>query len=298
MDFSKLGTAAAASEDMTQNKTFEREVPKEGVALLRFLSYIELGRHESNNPTHKPALKAILTFELNHPRHMIEIDGKKVPQTIQVRLNKGMTAKSGFKKLFNVMNKAHGNKYNHFVQMIGLPFLGEIFHNVVGEGDKKQTYANLQDDGGWSLKAPEQVDALAGTTQPIPVPELHGTPTAFLWENENISDEDVKAMWESIYIEGEREVEDPKTKEKKMVSKNWIQETIKKNIEWEGSVTQALVEDHIDLDALETDADLPQEPAKEEPKEQQKAEQPAGADLSSLAGAADASSGDVPSLDD
>ncbi|QPI17687.1 hypothetical protein vBAmePR8F_gp27 [Alteromonas phage vB_AmeP_R8W] len=291
MDFSKLGTAAAASEDMTQNKTFEREVPKEGVALLRFLSYIELGRHESNNPTHKPALKAILTFELNHPRHMIEIDGKKVPQTIQVRLNKGMTAKSGFKKLFNVMNKAHGNKYNHFVQMIGLPFLGEIFHNVVGEGDKKQTYANLQDDGGWSLKAPVQVDALAGTEQPIPVPELHGTPTAFLWENENISDEDVKAMWESIYIEGEREVEDPKTKEKKMVSKNWIQETIKKNIEWEGSVTQALVEDHIDLDALDGSGSTEPELPKEEPKVE---EQPKGADLASLSQAADSSGEEVP----
>ncbi|ASL24406.1 hypothetical protein vBAspPH44_23 [Alteromonas phage vB_AspP-H4/4] len=281
MDFSKLGSAAAASEDMTQNKTFEREIPVEGVALLRLLSYIELGRHESNNPAHKPALKAMLTFELNHPKHMIEIDGKKVPQQITVRLNKGMTAKSGFRKLFNVMNKAHGNKYNHFVQMIGLPFLGEVFHNTVGEGDKKQVYANLQDDAGWSLKAPLQIDALSGTETPIPVAELDGTPKAFLWENDNISDEDVKAMWDSLFIEGEREVEDSKTKEKKTISKNWIQETIKKNIEWEGSVTQALVEEHVSLDEIENQtggAEPTQEPTKSANE---------NTDLSGLAKAAD-----------
>lgn len=250
MDFSKLGQAAAQSEDMTQNKSFERELPRAGVALLRLRDYIELGRHESNNPAYKykPALKAILTFELSHKDHLIEIDGKKVPSTIQVRVNKGATSKSGFKKLFNVMNKAHGSKYQHFVQMIGLPFLGEVFHNTSGEGDKKQTYANLDLDGAWSLKEPVQVDALAGTSTPIPVPELHDEPKVFLWENPSLSDEDVQEMWDSIFIEGTREVEDPKTKEKKEVSKNWIQETIMSNIEWEGSVTQAVTQEHITLD--------------------------------------------------
>ena len=78
MDYSKLGTAAAEAEDMTQNKSFERELPRAGVALLRLKDYIETGRHESNVAGYKPALKTMLTFELNHPDHMIEIDGKKV----------------------------------------------------------------------------------------------------------------------------------------------------------------------------------------------------------------------------
>ncbi|QDP66068.1 MAG: hypothetical protein Unbinned4336contig1000_33 [Prokaryotic dsDNA virus sp.] len=248
MDFSKLGQAAAAAEDMTKNKSFERELPRAGVALLRFRDYIELGRHESKNPAHKPALKAMLVFELNHPDHMIEIDGKKVPSIITIRTNKGSTSKSGFKKLFNVMNKACGGDKQHFVQMIGMPFLGEIYHNTVGEGDKKQTYANLDSEGAWSLRAPVQVDALTNSQTEIPVRELDGTPKVFLWESPGIEDDDIKAMWESIYIEGEREVEDAKTKEKKTISKNWIQETIMKNLEWEGSTTQALTEEHVNLD--------------------------------------------------
>lgn len=251
MDFSKLGQAAAATEDMTQNATFERELPKEGIALLRLLSYVETGRHQPKNPTHKPALNAILTFELSHPKHLIEIDGKKVPQTIQVRIKKGKTSKSGSRKLFAKMNAAYDNQYQHFVQFVGKEFLGEVYHNTVGEGDNKATYANLDKDGDWSLKKAETVDAMTEVATPVPVAELHGTPTAFLWEVEDISDEDYQQMWDSIFIEGTREVEDAKTKEKKEVSKNYIQELIKNNIEWEGSRAQALFEDHLELDGLE-----------------------------------------------
>jgi len=57
-------------------------------------------------------------------------------------------------------------------------------------------------------------------------------------------------MWESIFIEGEREVE--KDGKKEMLSKNWIQETVMENIEWEGSVTQALTQEQISLDEPET----------------------------------------------
>ena len=266
LDFSKLGSVAAQSEDMTQNKSFEREIPRAGVALLRLREYIETGRHESANPAYKPALKCMLTFELNHPDHLIEINGKKVPAIITIRMNKGATSKSGFKKLFNVMNVACGGGKNHFVEMIGSPFLGEIFHNISGEGEKKTTYANLDFDKAWSLKAPVQVDAMTNTQTPIPIVELDGTPRAFLWENESLSDEDVTAMWESIYIDGEREVEDKKTKEKKMVSKNWIQELIMKNTEWEGSTTQALTQEHITLEEHDAPLDALVGSASKEPE--------------------------------
>ena len=251
MDYSALGLAAAETEDMTQNKSFERQIPRAGVALLRLRDYIETGRHESTNPAYKPALKTMLVFELSHPDHMIDIEGKKVPSNITIRLNKGATSKSGFKKLFNVMNAAHGGKFTHFVQMIGKSFLGEIYHNK--SADEKTTYANLDLEGAWSLKAPVQVDALTNTQTPIPVAELDGKPKVFLWENPSLTDEQVTDMWESIFIEGEREVEDKKTKEKKMVSKNWIQEAIMKNTEWEGSTTQALTQEHIVLEEHEAD---------------------------------------------
>jgi hypothetical protein len=70
-------------------------------------------------------------------------------------------------------------------------------------------------------------------------------------------------MWNSIYIEGTRDVEDKATKEVKKVSKNWIQEQIMKNLEWDNSKTQALTQEYVDLsapsDALpaDVDGDLP-----------------------------------------
>lgn len=246
LDFSKLGSAAAETDDLTVSKSFERTLPRAGVALLRLKDYIETGRHEARVAGHKASLQAILIFELSHPDHLIEVDGKKVPQQIMVRLSKGATSKSGYRKLFNIMNEAHGSKFKHFVQMIGLPFLGKIYHNKSEDG--KTTYANLDKDGAYSLQAPVVVDPIANTSRPVPIPELHGTPRAFLWENEGVSDEDVKAMWDSIFIEGTREVEDEKSKEKKEISKNWIQETIMKNIEWEGSRTQGLVTEYVSLE--------------------------------------------------
>lgn len=250
MDFSALGQAAAQSEDLTVSKSFEREVPKAGVALLRLKDYIETGRHEPRDPTFKPALQCMLTFELSHPNHLVEIDGKKVPQNITIRLNKGSSNKSGYRKLFNVMNLAHGGTSKHFVELIGKAFLGTIYHNKSKDG--KTTYANLDLDGAWSLKAPEQIDALTEVVTPIPVRELDGKPKVFLWEYEHVTDAQVQEMWNSIYIEGTREVEKDGVKEK--VSKNWIQELIMSNTEWEGSTTQALTQEHISIDAP---ADVP-----------------------------------------
>lgn len=262
LDFSKLGTAAAEADDLTVEKSYEREVPRAGVALLRLKDYIETGRHEGRVAGHKASLHALLTFELSHPDHLIEVDGKKVPQQIRIRLNKGATSKSGYRKLFNIMNEAHGGKFKHFVQMIGLPFLGKIYHNKSEDG--KTTYANLDKDGAYSLQAPVVVDPIANTERPIPVPELHGTPLAFLWENEAVSDEDVKAMWDSIFIEGTREV--TKDGVKKEVSKNWIQETIMSNLEWEGSRTQGLVTEYVSLEdaAVATVAAEAAKPAQEQ----------------------------------
>lgn len=238
MDFTKLGQAAAESDDLTQSSSgFTREVPRAGVALLRFKDYIETGKFEPTNPTFKAAQKCMLVFELSHPDHLIEINGEKVPQNITVRLNRGTTNKSGYRKLFKLMNDACGGQHRHFVEMIGKPFLGTIYHNTGSDG--KTVYANLNNDSGYSLQAPQQVDALTNTITPVPVPELVGTPKVFLWENAGVSDEDIQAMWDSIYIEGEREIE--KDGVKTTQSKNWIQETIMENIEWVGSQTERVV---------------------------------------------------------
>jgi len=244
MDYSKLGQAAAKSDDLTVKRETARELPKEGMALLRLRDYIELGRHEAKNPQHKPSLKVMLTFELSHPKHMIEIDGKKVPSTITVRVNKTYSDKGKYIPLFNAMNRCFGKQYNHFVEMINKPMIAEIYHNKSEDG--KTTYANLDIDGSWSFKEAAQIDAITETKTPVPVPELDGIPKVFLWEADGMSDEDILEMWESIYIEGTR------TNEKnEEVSKNWIQESVMENIEWEGSTVQALTQEHVSLDEPE-----------------------------------------------
>lgn len=242
MDYTLLGQAAATSEDLTVERKTTREAPREGVALLRLVDYIETGRHEAKNPQHKPSLKVMLTFELSHPDHMIEVDGKKVPQKITVRVNKTYSDKGKYMPLFKAMNRALGGGFNHFVQMIDKPMLGHIYHNE-WEGKK---YANLDIDGSWSFAEPLMKDPIAGTSTPVPVPELHGTPKVFLWGAEGLTDEQQLEMWESIYIEGTRTNEAGKE-----ISKNWIQETIMDNIEWEGSVIQALTQEHVSLDEEE-----------------------------------------------
>lgn len=259
LDLTKLGALAAAAEDLTVNKSYEREIPKAGVAFFVLKDYIELGRHASSNPSHKPSQKALLVFELNHPRHMVQTDAGKVPETFMLRVGKGSTAKSGYRKLFAAMNAAYDNQFNHFIQMIGKPFLGEIFHNESGEGDKKRVFANADLNGAYSFKAPFQVDAITETRTALPIDPLKGTPKVFLWEPTGIEDDVIVQMWDSLFIEGTRDVEDKVTKEVKQVSKNWIQEEIMKNLEWEGSTTQALTQAFVELSAApaEVPSDLP-----------------------------------------
>ena len=168
IDFASIGAAAVETDDLTVDKVFERELPRAGVALLRLREYVELGRHQPKNAEHKPSLETYLVFELNHPDHMQEFNGVAEPMTMKIRLNKGATAKSGYKKLFNVMNKACGGMHKHFISMINSAFLGEVYHNP-SKADPKKVYANLDLQGAWSLKAPAQVDALTNTSVPIPV---------------------------------------------------------------------------------------------------------------------------------
>ena len=251
INYGNIGNEAAKSDDMSVTKSFERELPKAGVAFLRLIGYIETGRHESFNKTYKPALKTQLIFELSNIKHLIDIDGKKVPQKFTLRMNKGMTAKSGYKKVFNMMNKALGGGHTHFFQMFGKPLMGDIYHNKIKVGTPDETtYANLDNEGAFSFRSPMKEDDLTGEQTEVKIPELHNKLQGFLWENETTSDEAYIAMWENLFIEGEREVVDKVTNEKVSKSKNWIQDLIMSNMEWEGSTCQALTQEHLSLDEV------------------------------------------------
>lgn len=256
LDYSNLGVVAAETDDMSVSKTFEKELEKTGTAFLRLVGYVEFGRHApAPGSTYKPALKTQLVFEMSNPKHMIDKEGKKVPGLYRLNLNKGMTAKSGYKKVFNMMNAACGGGHTHFFQMFGKPMLGTVYHNTTGEGDKKKTYANLDQAGAFSFRSTEVEDDISGEMKLIPVPPAVTPLLGFLWENASISDEKYVAMWDALYIEGTREAMDFVTKETKEVSKNWMQDRIIGSLDWEGSRLQALTQEHLSLDDMEIGSD-------------------------------------------
>lgn len=224
------------SDDLTKSPVggFQRELPEAGIALLRLRDYIELGPQKAKNPAWSDAIDVMLTFELLHPKHMIKPEGSEpFPQILSVRVNKAAKDTSTYKSLFKAMNWS--GLHSHFVTMLGDAYLGEVYHVT----KDKKTYINLQKDKVWSMKAPRIVDPLSGTVTEVPVPELHGTPRAFLWEEAGWSDELYLESWNSLYIDGT-------TTDGK--SKNWIQESIMGSTKWEGSRIQALVQNgHLEL---------------------------------------------------
>ena len=240
IDYAAIGNAAAEGEDQQNMKEggggFDRPLPEAGKCTLRLMQYVELGSQKPTNPTYKPREAVTLRFEVNSRKHMIVLDdGTKVPNTIDVRLSKGgKTSKYG--KLFSALNKS--GKYNHFAQMVGTgAWLAEITHNTVGAGtDKEKTYANLGDDNGWSFDLPIFEDPTTGESKPIPVAELVGDAKMFLYENSGINDTQYKALWDTLYIEGEHE-----TGQRKGQSKNWIQGIITDSLTFEGSRLQRII---------------------------------------------------------
>jgi cell division septation protein DedD len=203
----------------------------------------------------------MLRFEVNSPKHLIELDdGTKVPNQTTMRLPKGgKTSKYG--RLFTALN--YNGKFRHFAQMVGKgSWLAEITHNVVNEGkDNEKTYANLDKNKAWTFTAPVFENPATGEVSTVPVPELDGEPQVFMFENAGIGDADYKALWDSLYIEGEHESGD-----KKGQSKNWIQELIQDSLTYDTSRLKQIVEGNsaAELEDLPIDSDGEEEPEQEE----------------------------------
>ena len=241
--FTDIANVAAENADLTQEQSFTKALAAEGPAMLRLRSYIELGVHDSKNKANKPSVTCYFLFELLHPKHMLEdSEGNKYPDTVSIRLPYGKTGKSMYRKLFKKMN--YSGKYTHFSQMIGdAPFLGTLSHNTV----EKKTYVNLNKDGEWNIGSPVVVDPMTSKERRVPIPEMQGDGQLFLWENPGMTEEMIKTMWESIFIDGTYE------KDGQELSKNWIQDFIRSNNDWEGSATQSAVENTIEVETTKTD---------------------------------------------
>lgn len=266
--FSNVIEQVAEVVDHTQTSTGPSFTPvPEGASIARFVDYIEVGSQPQKPYMGKPkpdAAKAYVTFELYGPKpgqysedyvKEIEVDGtkKKVAERITLPLTISLNEKAKFKKLFKKMTYGRDN-IKHMSQMLGEGFVVIVKHNVVGEGKDAKTYANITDeDGSFLVKSPYKVDELAGTQEALDVPDPVGNMRLFVW------DVPTKETWDSIFIDGEREIKDDKGNVK-VESKNWIQNTIKSAKNFEGSPVQTF---------LEGSASLPENPTelKEEKKE-------------------------------
>lgn len=239
MDFNALG-ARAASEgaDQTQAKKGGSEPLKAGPCRLRFISYMEVGKHKRVvKGVEKTENQVVLQFEVSGPNHPPrEHEGVKYPAgIITITLNLSLNEKAHYFKLFQRMNYA--GKAQHMVQLLGSEYLGTIYHRSWKgtQGDKIE--AELHNADGYSIRPPRFADPETGAERVVVVDPPISKLKAFLWDYADAE------QWASIFIDGyweekkndKGEVTSPKK------SKNWIQGKIAKAVNFTGSPAHALL---------------------------------------------------------
>lgn len=241
--FAAAVAAAAEQENFNEAQAGGEFTPlPEGPVRLRFVEYIEYGKHESEWQGKKREKEiAHFAFEVTGPKIEPREDGQ--PHIIHFNVNKGLSEKATFYKLFRKMN--YDGQHKVFASMLGEAFRGQIVHNVVGEGDKKRTYAGLRDaDGAFTITPPYYDDPESGERRMLAVPEPKAELRLFMWA---LAD---KQQWDSLFIDGEWEA----TADRPAKSKNVHQEKIKSALNWVGSPMQELLFGDIDVGEAERPA--------------------------------------------
>jgi len=237
MSIKDLIQVAKANQDQSVVKTggdFEYVPPVAGPTFGRFIEYIELGSHVKDyQGKPKPSAPQVrVVFELVHPKNIkeVEVEGggkKQYADRIKIDMPLSMSDKAKFYKLFKVM-QAGRTDITHMAEMLGEGFIVTVKHNPDAK-NPKIVYANIWDGTSWDIKQPVSVDVLAGTSTPIPVPEPISPMKIFLWDNPT------KDTWDSLFIDGERDVKDEKGVITGKESKNKLQELILSASNYKGS---------------------------------------------------------------
>ena len=211
LDFSKIAqianTVAATSANANEAQAGgggEYTPPAAGLARLRFVAYVEVGKHfKKGNPAKRIPDKyndmAWLVFELSGPKHEPKVldDGTKIPHRITVKLTKSLSEKAHYYKLFKKMNL--DGQATHFAQL-----LGNVRHDVWKDREGKDRVTAYLDDAdrNFTVRAPrvEQIDPETGdsTIIPVQVAPAITEPKLFVW---NADDTLVGTLWESIFIQ-------------------------------------------------------------------------------------------------
>lgn len=247
IDFKALGAAATATgADMTQAQQGggDYEPPAAGPTRLRFVAYVEVGKHERIfQGTKKTENRVQLVFELSGPKHPPqEINGERVPHRITIEENLSLNDKANFFKLFQRMN--YKGSATHMVQLLGESYLGTVVHDkwTAKKGPnagKERISATLRGDDGYTIRPPRFEDPETGELRVIqvdpPISQLRG----FVW---NLAD---KQQWDNLFIDGTY----PERKDAtgKVIapakSKSVFQNKIRQALNFEGSpIAQVLAE--------------------------------------------------------
>lgn len=239
MSFDYASAVAAAAKQTDMNKASKGgegyQPPAKGLARLRFVGYIECGKHKDEwNGQVKIKEKVKLIFELSGPKHAPrEIDGNKIPHRITVEENLSLNEKAWFYKIFKAMN--YSGEATHIAQLLGQEFLGEIVHKTSKRGN---VYATLKGDTGYTIRAPYVEDPETGETRKVPAGPQLSEIRCFLWDYAS------KEMWDSIFIEGhyDEEKNDAGEVVRPARSKNVFQEQIRAAVNFEGSPIAEILE--------------------------------------------------------
>lgn len=247
INFGAIAAAAQEGKNLTVDAAGGFEVLEAGICLLRLVGYYEFGFEKANNPAHKPGINCRLDFEVHTKKHRYEdADGKSLPRKISVNAKVGSTSTSNYRKLFASMRNSIKGSQTHFMEMLGLAFKAEIVHNKSTKDGKETTYANLDRDRAWTFASLDKHDDEGEIIGKIAVPEATVAPKCFLWEFEQLQDEHIVSMWDSIFVDGMYEADGDKPAK----SKNIMQERIMKSMKFEGSRLQALTQQFVELDEL------------------------------------------------
>lgn len=223
---------AKAAEDQTKvvSGGGEYTPPAAGKTAMRLVGYFELGQEDYlYQGKTKTKEKVRLVFELlgkNHPPKEIDVDGIKVliPVRITININKSFGDNGKWRKLMAKIN--YDGSITHMAERLGHAFLGEVIHSTSDDG--KRTYANLNNEAGEFTIGAARVtvlseDGINMEERALNVPPAITEPKMFLWD---FCD---KAMWDSIFIDGEyaEKKDDKGAVVSPAKSKNVIQNEIK-----------------------------------------------------------------------
>lgn len=245
VDYKAIAAKAAKKTNHSVTKAateFEYKVPSAGKAPARFIEYIELGvqpQRPYKGAEVPPKPMARFTFELLGNKNIREedVNGQKVKfaDRISLELPISMSEKASFKKLFDKLR--NGRKIDHFGQMLNDAYILTVVHNVVGEGDKAKTYANINKGGDFYIESTKREELNEeGEAKLIEVSVKPAISDIKIF----CFDEPTLDSWNSIEIKGTRKVKQPDGSEKE-VSKNWLQERILKAVNYSGSPLEDLL---------------------------------------------------------